>query len=135
VPPEAVKEVIFGSKISTGTQEQVEQALQARAPHVLRKRVTFVPRWPAGRGLLGRPTTEVVNGSDLKLGLPPTADSEADARDRPFVAVLCPMHLLAAASRASSTRAVHGRLARGARSHRARPVEPLQGGVFSASGM
>ena len=43
VPPEAVKEVIFGSKISTDTQEQVEQALQARAPHVLRKRVTFVP--------------------------------------------------------------------------------------------
>ncbi|AXV80080.1 DUF2971 domain-containing protein [Ralstonia solanacearum] len=43
VPPEAVKEVIFGSKISADMQEQVEQALQARAPHVLRKRVTFAP--------------------------------------------------------------------------------------------
>ncbi|CAJ2793051.1 Protein of uncharacterised function (DUF2971) [Burkholderia pseudomallei] len=43
VPPEAVKEVIFGSKISADVQEQVEQALLARAPHVLRKRITFVP--------------------------------------------------------------------------------------------
>jgi hypothetical protein len=43
VPPEAVKEVIFGSKISPDVQEQVEQELQVRAPHVLRKRVSFVP--------------------------------------------------------------------------------------------
>lgn len=43
VPPEAVKEVIFGSKISADVQEQVEKALQERAPHVLRKRVIFVP--------------------------------------------------------------------------------------------
>ncbi|AFQ49452.1 DUF2971 domain-containing protein [Burkholderia cepacia] len=43
VPPAAVKEVIFGSKISADVLEQVEQALQARAPHVLRKRITPVP--------------------------------------------------------------------------------------------
>ncbi len=43
VPPEAVKEVIFGSKISADEQEQVERAIQAHAPHVLRKKVTFVP--------------------------------------------------------------------------------------------
>jgi hypothetical protein len=43
VPPEDVKEVIFGSKISADAQAQVEQALQERAPHVSRKRVEFIP--------------------------------------------------------------------------------------------
>jgi hypothetical protein len=47
VPSEAVKEVIFGSKISADVQAHVEQALRAHAPHVLRKRVTFEP----GNGL------------------------------------------------------------------------------------
>lgn len=43
VPPEDVKEVILGSKLSAAAQAQVELALQARAPHVLRKRIEFVP--------------------------------------------------------------------------------------------
>lgn len=44
VPPEAIKEVIFGSKIGADVQEQVEQALRTRAPHVLRRRITFAPK-------------------------------------------------------------------------------------------
>ncbi|NIF55573.1 DUF2971 domain-containing protein [Burkholderia sp. Ax-1724] len=42
VPPEAIKEVIFGSKISSEAREFVEKALQTHAPHVLRKRIKFV---------------------------------------------------------------------------------------------
>jgi len=47
VAPEAVKEVIFGSKISADHKEMVEQAIRARAPHILRKRIEFIP----GEGL------------------------------------------------------------------------------------
>jgi hypothetical protein len=43
VPPEAVKEVIFGWKMGSDRQEQVRQALIERAPHVSRKKVTFAP--------------------------------------------------------------------------------------------
>ena len=43
VPPITVKEVIFGSKISAGDKELVEQAIRARAPHILKKQIEFIP--------------------------------------------------------------------------------------------
>jgi len=43
VPSQAVKEVIFGYRASADLREQVEQALNDRAPHVVKKQIKFVP--------------------------------------------------------------------------------------------
>jgi len=43
VPPEAIKEVIFGFRIKPTARAAVETALVERAPHVARKQIEFVP--------------------------------------------------------------------------------------------
>lgn len=43
VPPETIKEVVFGYKVTPEFRAEVERALDERAPHVVRKQVKFVP--------------------------------------------------------------------------------------------
>jgi hypothetical protein len=43
VPPDAIKEVVFGFKMSPAARAVVEKALAERAPHVARKKIEFVP--------------------------------------------------------------------------------------------
>jgi len=43
VPPDAIKEVVFGFRMSPAARAVVEKALAERAPHVARKKIEFVP--------------------------------------------------------------------------------------------
>ena len=43
VPPDAIKEVVFGFRMSPDARATVENSLAERAPHVARKQIEFVP--------------------------------------------------------------------------------------------
>ncbi|WP_232465832.1 DUF2971 domain-containing protein [Burkholderia ubonensis] len=45
VPPDTVKEVVFGFKMSPEARAVVEAALAERAPHVAKKKIEFVPNF------------------------------------------------------------------------------------------